>query len=175
MTTRAHEILSLLQKGDLLPLADRFGIRLTDRKSQEAIVADLIGAKGVTLAQLLQALPRATLKELCRQRGLDDSGREKLLIVTRLLGGEGLLTAPAVTSPLKQFTLDLGERNDVDVDVENKGTGTGEVPIELKGNTTYGEATKLKNAAVVAQCFVQMGHEVDLPVIAYYGTGRLWV
>ena len=44
-----------------------------------------------------------------------------------------------------------------------------------RGSTTYGEATGLRALARIAQLRIQSGETVDLPVIAYYGAGRLWV
>jgi predicted ATP-binding protein involved in virulence len=44
-----------------------------------------------------------------------------------------------------------------------------------EGKTTYGEAGALRAAAEAVQEAVQRGEGVDLPVLAYYGTGRLWV
>ena len=43
------------------------------------------------------------------------------------------------------------------------------------GNTTYGEAAAIRTIARSAQQAVAAGAPVDLPVIAYYGAGRLWV
>lgn len=42
------------------------------------------------------------------------------------------------------------------------------------GRTTYGEAAQLKNLAANANASVRSGGEVLLPLISYYGTGRLW-
>ncbi|MBI2571826.1 MAG: AAA family ATPase [Candidatus Schekmanbacteria bacterium] len=42
------------------------------------------------------------------------------------------------------------------------------------GKTTYGSAAELRSWAAEAQKAVSTGAPVDLPVIAYYGTGRLW-
>jgi predicted ATP-binding protein involved in virulence len=42
------------------------------------------------------------------------------------------------------------------------------------GRTTYGEAAAIKQAASEADNCVRKGEKVDLPLISYYGTGRLW-
>ncbi|MDS4029521.1 MAG: AAA family ATPase [Candidatus Contendobacter sp.] len=42
------------------------------------------------------------------------------------------------------------------------------------GRTTYGEATAIKNLAANADALVRSGKEIILPLISYYGTGRLW-
>lgn len=42
------------------------------------------------------------------------------------------------------------------------------------GRTTYGEAAAIKNLAANADASVRSGDQVLLPLISYYGTGRLW-
>ena len=83
----------MLQKGDLLFLADRFKIRPSDRRAKASIIEALTAAQSATVGQMLASLPRSRLKELCRQRGLADGGKEKIVIVTRLLGGDVLNVA----------------------------------------------------------------------------------
>lgn len=43
-------------------------------------------SKNATLAEVLSELSRDRLKEMCVAFGLDDGGREKALLVERLLG-----------------------------------------------------------------------------------------
>lgn len=42
------------------------------------------------------------------------------------------------------------------------------------GRTTYGEANNIKNGATDLARKAREGDVVDLPVLSYYGTGRLW-
>lgn len=42
------------------------------------------------------------------------------------------------------------------------------------GRTTYGDATNIKNLAGNVDVDVRSGENVALPLISYYGTGRLW-
>lgn len=44
-----------------------------------------------------------------------------------------------------------------------------------RGRTTYGEAKALKALAEQHQAAVSAGEPASLPVLAYYGTGRLWM
>lgn len=44
----------------------------------------------------------------------------------------------------------------------------------LRGKTTFGDAAELRAQATAAQNAVAKGEPVTLPVIAYYGAGRLW-
>ena len=71
---------------------------MRDRRAKASIIDALIGAGSTPVSKLLVSLPRARLKELCRERGLDDGGREKAVIVTRLFGGESF-TAPMEPAP----------------------------------------------------------------------------
>lgn len=43
------------------------------------------------------------------------------------------------------------------------------------GRTTYGEAGEIKKIAISLAAKAREGALVDLPVISYYGTGRLWL
>lgn len=45
----------------------------------------------------------------------------------------------------------------------------------LSGRTTYGEAGNIKRLGAKADKFVRDGEVVQLPLICYYGTGRLWL
>ena len=81
-------LLSLLQKADLRYLADMFNVAVADRRANASYVEALVKTRTTTLDEMLVALHRNTLKEMCRKRGLDDGGRAKAVIVTRLLGGD---------------------------------------------------------------------------------------
>ncbi|WP_455807282.1 AAA family ATPase [Pseudomonas fluorescens] len=42
------------------------------------------------------------------------------------------------------------------------------------GRTTYGDAKAIKNLAVASDSAIRKGTDILLPLISYYGTGRLW-
>ena len=80
-----RDVLEHLKRDELLAAVDRLGLAVEDRRLKGGLVDALAGAReGV--ASILADLPRARLKELCRELGLDDSGREKALLVSRLAG-----------------------------------------------------------------------------------------
>ena len=81
-------LLSLLQKADLRYLADKFDVAVADRRVNASYVEALVKTRAATLDEMLVALPRNTLKEMCRKRGLDDGGRKKVDIADRILGEE---------------------------------------------------------------------------------------
>lgn len=49
-------------------------------------VLEALAASQVPLGEMLMTLTRTRLKELCAEQGYDDTGREKIIIATRLLG-----------------------------------------------------------------------------------------
>ena len=128
MTSTAKDILALLERGELLHLTDRSKVKVRDRRKKVAIIEALSGSQGLGLGKLLTLLPVARLRELCRQRGLDDGGREKLVLVTRLVGGDAL-TRPATDQlepardPLPEPEIAKGEP----------------VPVEPAANTKHAE------------------------------------
>ncbi|WP_437735203.1 N-6 DNA methylase [Sorangium sp. So ce1335] len=66
-------------------MADRFGVDLPDRRKKAAIVDAMLSAPGLQLDELLRGFRLDELKELCRALGLDARGRDKALLVARLL------------------------------------------------------------------------------------------
>ena len=59
----------------------------------------LAGSRKAGLAAILEDLPRIRLKEICRELGLDDSGREKAVLVARLTEDSPL--APSMTPSIR--------------------------------------------------------------------------
>lgn len=76
-------VLQLLKRDELQEAVERFDVDVHDRRSVEQLVAALVKAK-VPVAHVVEPLPRVRLKEMCRVLGLDDSGREKSLLIGRL-------------------------------------------------------------------------------------------
>jgi type I restriction enzyme M protein len=65
-------------------LVEQLGLEGKTR-SREDLTATLMASPAAALSVLLELLPRAELKELCRACGIDDSGKEKSPLVARLL------------------------------------------------------------------------------------------
>ena len=106
MTLPAPDILNLLERGELLLLADRFKVMVRDRRKKESIIEELSASDTVHVGKMLVSLPRARLKELCLMRGLDDSGRENSAIVERLLEDESIAAPTEAGSSFPQDELD---------------------------------------------------------------------
>ncbi len=87
-----RKILTDLTTLELISLVHRWDLPAVDESSRALVLDVLVETRSATLGEMLVTFPRIRLKELCRKRGLDDSGREKALLATRLLGVD--LTAP---------------------------------------------------------------------------------
>jgi type I restriction enzyme M protein len=78
--------LEALSRDDLLQLVGAHGQLVSDRRKKDILVDALVASKKVQLDELLASLGRGPLKAVCRSLGLDDSGREKAIIIERILG-----------------------------------------------------------------------------------------
>ena len=83
-----RDILAQFSRDELLAILNEHGLTVPDRRKKDAVVEILAGSRAVKLDAALGALSRDRLKELCRGLGLDDGGKEKAVIVERLLGGK---------------------------------------------------------------------------------------
>ncbi len=85
---KKRDILQLLKRDELLDFLDEHDLHVEDRRVRDQLIGALDRSRKASLAELLVTLPRTRLKALCRERGLEDGGREKAVIVSRLLGFE---------------------------------------------------------------------------------------
>ena len=94
--SRKRDVLDLLKREELVAAADRFDLPVADRRVKTALVEALAGSRKTGLAAILEELPRTRLKEICRRLGLEDSGREKAVLVARLAGDSPTSPSPTV-------------------------------------------------------------------------------
>ena len=100
-----HAILAQLTAKELRAGADNYELHVDDRLVKAQLVDALAGSRKVRLDEVLPELSRNRLKELCRAFSLDDSGRKKTDLVTRLVGPAPVLKTgggqapPAVSRP----------------------------------------------------------------------------
>jgi type I restriction enzyme M protein len=80
-----RRVLDLLQRAELLALTDRFDVDVSDRRVKSQLVDALAASRRASLSDILSALSRGCLKDLCKGFGLDDGGREKAVLVERIL------------------------------------------------------------------------------------------
>jgi len=95
-----REILALLPRNDLIDFVENYELEVADKRKKDALVEALAHSKKASLVEMLEMLPRDQLKELCRGLGLDDGGREKAVIIERLVGSSaaGAVHEPAPAS-----------------------------------------------------------------------------
>jgi type I restriction enzyme M protein len=93
-----RDVLVLFARDELLAVVDRFGLAPPDRRAKDWLVETVASSKKATLADLLPELSRDRLKDICRALGLDESGREKSVLVERLAGGKTSTSPPPTTN-----------------------------------------------------------------------------
>ncbi|HEV3260503.1 MAG TPA: DNA methyltransferase [Gemmataceae bacterium] len=81
-----RQILETVTRDSLLTIAQVFELAGLTGKRREEIIDALVAASGIAVEQVLAMFDRANLKEICRDLGLDDGGREKQVLIDRLLG-----------------------------------------------------------------------------------------
>lgn len=80
-----RQILEELKRDELIAAVNRFDLPVADRRVKALLVEALASFRGAAPAELLTEMKRDRLKELCRALDLDDGGREKAVIVSRLV------------------------------------------------------------------------------------------
>jgi len=93
MATR-RKILESLTREALLAIAAQADVGGLSSQPKANVVQALVGTPKLTKQALLEALTRDQLKAACRHAGLDDSGREKAVLVNRLMGGQAQGASP---------------------------------------------------------------------------------
>ena len=102
------QVLDKLPRARLLELAEQLEITGLTGKKKDEIVAAFKGP----LQKILELLKRDELKELCRAFSLDDSGREKEVLLARLTGKATQKAAQApVAKPARQGRKDKAKGN----------------------------------------------------------------
>jgi adenine-specific DNA-methyltransferase len=80
-----RRILQTLTREHLLDLAGLADIAGLTGRVKADIIDTLVASRAVTLESILETLSRDQLKTACRDLGLDDTGREKQVLIDRLL------------------------------------------------------------------------------------------
>jgi len=81
-----RQVVETLNRNELLALAEQHELEVADRRVRDQLTDAVAGSRKVVLADAFSEYSRERLKELCRELGLDDSGREKSLLIERLTG-----------------------------------------------------------------------------------------
>jgi adenine-specific DNA-methyltransferase len=86
--SRKRQILEAISRANLLEVARSYEITGLTALQKAEIVDALAGSRTVQPEDFLATFSRDDLKAICRDMGLDESGREKAAIVDRILGRE---------------------------------------------------------------------------------------
>ena len=97
--SQKRAILELLTRDELAAIAETFDLPVDDRRVRAELVAAIAASKKATLEAILPSFSRDRLKELCRFRSLDDSGREKAPLIDRLCRGKERDAEPPPPDP----------------------------------------------------------------------------
>jgi type I restriction enzyme M protein len=81
-----RDVLSQLLREELISVVERFELEVADRRKKDDLLEAVAASKKATLADVLPDFSRERLKELCAALGLDDGGREKAILIERLVG-----------------------------------------------------------------------------------------
>ena len=92
-------VLAELTAEELRATVDYYELQVADRRVKAQLVDALAGSRSARLDEILGALFRDRLKELCRAFGLDDSGRKKADLVVRLMVPAGATRSNKVAAP----------------------------------------------------------------------------
>lgn len=98
-------VLQQFKRDELLAAVDRFGLEVHDRRVRDQLVDALAGSRKAHLADILGDMSRDQLKEICRALDLDDSGREKSVLIARLAGTAAPAAAESRTLSALRDTL----------------------------------------------------------------------
>jgi len=79
--------LEQLGRDRLITLTGHFGLEVGDKRVAANHVSALLQARNVDFSELLGLLKREELQSICEALGLDTGGREKEVLVRRILGG----------------------------------------------------------------------------------------
>ena len=110
-----RKILDALTRTGLLDIARQFEITGLTAQSKADIVDVLAGSRNVQPEEFLTLLARDDLKGLCRSLGLDESGRERQVLMDRLMGRENEdAELQATTNDTRQAMAKKMPKSDVD-------------------------------------------------------------
>jgi len=95
---KRRDILEALTRARLLELARDLEVSALTGRAKTDIVGTLARKRSISTETLLEPLKRDELKAICRAAGLDDGGREKAMIIRRILGKEEAVQAKPAAS-----------------------------------------------------------------------------
>lgn len=129
--------LDTLTKARLLEIAASFEVDVVSSHPKAELIDVLAASKRASFEQILLTLSRDELKAICRAHEVDDKGREKQVLVDRILGREAVRPSSASTKQPRSATL-LDENRRYRVPKAGHGSAPAEevsVGYVLRGST----------------------------------------
>lgn len=83
--TPNHPLIRALSRDELLAIVDRLSLTVPDRRAKAGMIGAVTGVTLTRLEEVLKGFSRDRLRELCRALELDDSSREKSVLVGLLI------------------------------------------------------------------------------------------
>jgi type I restriction enzyme M protein len=80
-----RDVLAQLSREELIVVVERFELEVADRRKKDDLLEAVASSKKATLADFLPDLGRERLRQLCAGLGLDYGGREKVVLIERLM------------------------------------------------------------------------------------------
>jgi type I restriction enzyme M protein len=108
--------LSQLGRDRLAELTHRYGLTVSDRRVLDHHVDALVRSRSLDFAALLSSLKREELQSICDALGLERGGREKDLLVRRILASSDGPSAPPSPRASAQTSLPLPSHDTLSVD-----------------------------------------------------------
>ncbi len=115
MKADQRQALATLTKARLRELAEAFDLDAPAALLKHEVVDLLARSRRASFESILASLKRDELKAVCRDAGLDDSGRDKASIIDRILGRDTApepashAPEPALPAEPAQLTIDVAE------------------------------------------------------------------
>ena len=81
-----RDVLAKFSRDELISVVERFELEVADRRKKDHLLETVVASNKARLADILAALGRERLRELCVGLGLDYRGREKVVLIQRLVG-----------------------------------------------------------------------------------------
>lgn len=100
---KKRTVLEVLTKKRLASLVHEFGLDVAGSRPKADLVEAIAGAKTASFADVLARLNRAELQDICRAHELDDSGKEKAVLIERILGTDAVADSKPA-SPRRKST-----------------------------------------------------------------------
>lgn len=126
--------LDTLTKARLIELADGFELSIAHGRPKDEFIDGLAASRRASFEKLLGLLSRDELKAICRAHELSDRGKQKQVIIDRILGREEDAPAPAAAAkPAAKSPKGAAARKTAAI---SDGAGQLELPVDRKLTVT---------------------------------------